>query len=56
MAMQDKINELLALREKARLCGGQDKIDKQHAKGKYSARERILMLDRKSTRLNSSHL
>ena len=43
MAMQDKINELLALREKARLCGGQDKIDKQHAKGKYSARERILM-------------
>ena len=41
--MQDKINELLALREKARLCGGQDKIDKQHAKGKYSARERILM-------------
>ena len=43
MAMQDKINELLALREKARLGGGQDKIDKQHAKGKYSARERILM-------------
>ena len=41
--MQDKINELLALREKARLGGGQDKIDKQHAKGKYSARERILM-------------
>ena len=39
MAMQDKINELLALREKARLGGGQDKIDKQHAKGKYSARE-----------------
>ncbi len=43
MAMQDKINELLSLREKARLSGGQDKIDKQHAKGKYSARERILM-------------
>ena len=41
--MQDKINELLSLREKARLGGGQDKIDKQHAKGKYSARERILM-------------
>ncbi len=41
--MQDKINELLALREKARLGGGQDKIEKQHAKGKYSARERILM-------------
>ncbi len=43
MAMQDKINELLSLREKARLGGGQDKIDKQHDKGKYSARERILM-------------
>ena len=43
MTMQDKINELLALREKARLGGGQDKIEKQHAKGKYSARERILM-------------
>ena len=41
--MQDKINELLSLREKARLGGGQDKIDKQHDKGKYSARERILM-------------
>ena len=41
--MQDKINELLALREKARLGGGQDRIEKQHAKGKYSARERILM-------------
>ena len=43
MTMQDKINELLALREKARLGGGQDRIEKQHAKGKYSARERILM-------------
>ena len=43
MTMQDKINELLALREKARLGGGQESIDKQHAKGKYSARERILM-------------
>ena len=43
MTMQDKINELLSLREKARLGGGQDRIEKQHAKGKYSARERILM-------------
>jgi acetyl-CoA carboxylase carboxyltransferase component len=41
--MQDKINELLSLREKARLGGGQDQIEKQHAKGKYTARERILM-------------
>lgn len=44
MTMQDKINELIALREKARLGGGQDRIEKQHAKGKHSARERILML------------
>ena len=43
MTMQDKINELLSLREKARLGGGQDQIEKQHAKGKYTARERILM-------------
>lgn len=44
MTMQDKINELIALREKARLGGGLDRIEKQHAKGKHSARERILML------------
>ena len=44
MGIETKIKELLALREKARLGGGQDKIDAQHAKGKFTARERIEML------------
>ncbi len=44
MAIENKIKELLQLREKARLGGGQDKIDAQHAKGKFTARERIEML------------
>lgn len=41
---QNKIAELIALREEARLGGGQKRIDAQHAKGKYTARERIQML------------
>ena len=41
MTMQEKINELLALREKARTAGGEKRIEKQHAQGKYTARERI---------------
>ncbi|MCL2561222.1 MAG: acyl-CoA carboxylase subunit beta [Rikenellaceae bacterium] len=41
---QEKIKELLSLREQARLGGGQKRIDSQHAKGKYTARERIAML------------
>jgi len=46
MAMQDKINELLELRAKARLGGGEKRIEKQHAQGKMTARERInLLLD-----------
>ncbi|MBQ0052954.1 MAG: acyl-CoA carboxylase subunit beta [Bacteroidales bacterium] len=40
----DQIKALLALREKARLGGGQKRIDSQHEKGKYTARERINML------------
>lgn len=44
--MQDKINELLELRAKARLGGGEKRIEKQHAQGKMTARERInLLLD-----------
>ncbi len=43
MTMQEKINELLELRVKARLGGGEKRIDKQHSQGKYTARERILM-------------
>ncbi len=43
---QKKIQELVAMREKAKLGGGQKRIDTQHAKGKLTARERIeLLLD-----------
>lgn len=42
----EKIKALIELREKARLGGGQKRIDGQHAKGKLTARERIdLLLD-----------
>ncbi|MDN4753816.1 acyl-CoA carboxylase subunit beta [Porphyromonadaceae bacterium W3.11] len=40
----DKIQELKELREKARLGGGEKRIEKQHSRGKYTARERINML------------
>ena len=40
----EKIKDLVAKREQARLGGGQKAIDKQHARGKYTARERIEML------------
>jgi propionyl-CoA carboxylase beta chain len=44
--MQDIIRELEKKREAARRGGGQMRIDKQHAKGKLTARERIdLFLD-----------
>ena len=40
----ERIQELIELRQKARLGGGEKAIDKQHAKGKFTARERISML------------
>lgn len=40
----EKIKELIAKREQAHLGGGEKAIDKQHARGKYTARERIDML------------
>lgn len=40
----DKIKELIDLRTQARLGGGEKRIEKQHEKGKYTARERIAML------------
>ena len=40
----EKVKELIALREKARLGGGEKRIESQHKKGKYTARERIAML------------
>jgi len=44
MELQDKINQLIELREKARMGGGEKRIADQHAKGKFTARERIEML------------
>ncbi len=44
--MQEIIRQLEEKREKARLGGGQKRVDSQHAKGKLTARERIeLLLD-----------
>ncbi|MBQ1882507.1 MAG: acyl-CoA carboxylase subunit beta [Bacteroidales bacterium] len=40
----EEVKALISLREKARLGGGQKRIDSQHEKGKYTARERIAML------------
>jgi propionyl-CoA carboxylase beta chain len=42
--MQKVISELEKRREQARLGGGQARIDKQHAKGKLTARERLDVL------------
>jgi methylmalonyl-CoA decarboxylase subunit alpha len=44
MERQEKINQLIKLREKAKLGGGEKRIESQHAKGKFTARERIEML------------
>ena len=42
--MHNKIDELKKKKESAKLGGGQEKINAQHAKGKLSARERIELL------------
>ena len=39
-----KVQELIALRNEARLGGGEKAIQKQHESGKYTARERIAQL------------
>lgn len=44
MSQLDKIKELIELRSKARLGGGEKRIQAQHDKGKYTARERIALL------------
>lgn len=41
---EQKIQELIQMREKAKLGGGEKRIAAQHKKGKYTARERIDML------------
>ena len=49
MKTNDQLENLNKLREEARLGGGQARIDKQHAKGAMTARERIdLLLDKGS--------
>lgn len=40
----EKVKELIELRAQARIGGGEKAIEKQHAKGKYTARERIAQL------------
>lgn len=44
MSMQDKLDILTKLRAGVEAGGGQKRIDKQHAGGKYTARERIARL------------
>jgi acetyl-CoA carboxylase carboxyltransferase component len=49
MSIEAKIEELKKLQEQAKLGGGQARIDRQHAQGKLTARERIeLLLDQGS--------
>jgi acetyl-CoA carboxylase carboxyltransferase component len=46
MSTQDKIKKLIDLRAEAKLGGGIKRIESQHRKGKFTARERIeLLLD-----------
>jgi len=44
MNNQDKIKQLIDLRNEAKLGGGEKRIEAQHGKGKFTARERIDML------------
>lgn len=44
MSQTNKIQELINRRAEAKLGGGEKRIEKQHEKGKYTARERIEML------------
>jgi acetyl-CoA carboxylase carboxyltransferase component len=47
--VRERIDQLRDLKEKARLGGGPDAIERQHARGKLSARERLeLLLDPQS--------
>ena len=44
MKNQEKVKNLIDLRVQAKLGGGEKRINSQHAKGKFTARERIHML------------
>jgi len=49
MSIEIKIEQLKQMKEQAKLGGGQARIDRQHAQGKLTARERIeLLLDQGS--------
>ena len=51
MSNKDRIEYLHRLREQAQLGGGEERIRRQHQKGKYTARERLaLLLDKGSFR------
>jgi len=41
MDIEDKIEQLRRMRQQARLGGGQERIERQHARGKMTARERV---------------
>ncbi len=43
-SVQEKITQLREKKEKAKVMGGEARIEKQHAKGKLTARERIELL------------
>ena len=42
--LRDKTEEILKLRENALQMGGEDKVEKQHSRGKMDARQRIANL------------
>jgi methylmalonyl-CoA decarboxylase subunit alpha len=44
MSTRDKVKQLIEFREKAKAGGGQKRIEAQHSKGKFTARERIEIL------------
>lgn len=49
MSQNEKVERLLKLRKELQLGGGKERIEKQHEKGKLTARERIdLLLDKDS--------
>jgi acetyl-CoA carboxylase carboxyltransferase component len=49
MELEEKLKKLNEMRRKARLGGGEDRIESQHQKGKLTARERLeLLLDKDS--------
>ncbi len=51
MKIDEQIEQLRRMREEARKAGGQERIDRQHAQGKMTARERVeRLLDPRSFR------